>query len=120
MTEEKNDMSSGESDRPDHKKLLEYLNGSLSDAERSGFEKEVPENPFLEDAVEGLRQITDQRELPKAVNHLNQQLRQHLAAPKSRKIKNEFRFENWIYWTILVVLLLAIAGFVVLRFMLKK
>ena len=34
MTEEKNDMFSGGSEVPDNKKLLEYLNGSLSDAER--------------------------------------------------------------------------------------
>jgi hypothetical protein len=120
MTEEKNDMFSGESKKPDNKKLLEYLNGSLSETERTHFEDQVPADPFLQDAVEGLNAIEDKDGLPKVVSHLNQQLHHHLSNKKFRRDKKNAPFEKWIYWSILIVLLLAIVGFLVLRFMLKK
>ncbi len=120
MTEEKNDMFSSDSQKPDNKKLLEYLNGSLSDAERTHFEDQVPENPFLQDAVEGLNAVENKAGLPKVVSHLNQQLQHQLSHKKSRKGKRDEPFGQWIYWSIVIVLLLVIAGFLVLRFMLKK
>ncbi|HEY4156255.1 MAG TPA: polyketide synthase docking domain-containing protein [Puia sp.] len=119
MTEEKDDMISGESAEPDEKKLLDYLRGSLSDAERAQFENRVPSDPFLQDAVDGLHSIENQEDLPKLVNHLNQQLRHHLSNTRTRKGKKDLRFEDWIYWSIGLILLLALAGFLVLRLLLK-
>lgn len=119
MTEDKNDMFSGESGVPEDKKLLEYLNGSLPDTERNNLEEQVPDNPFLQDAVEGLQEIPEPGNLPKVVSHLNRQLHQQLAAKKNRGEKKEIKFGEWIYWAILIVLLLGITGFLMLRFMLK-
>ena len=119
MTEEKNDMFSSGSGAPDDKKLLEFLNGSLPEAEKNQLESQVPENPFLQDAVEGLETIGDKTGLHKVVHHLNQQLHQQLYPKKTRKIKRDARFGEWIYWAILIVLLLAITGFLMLRFMMK-
>ncbi|MDP4130171.1 MAG: hypothetical protein Q8918_11400 [Bacteroidota bacterium] len=118
MTEERNDMFSGESGIPDDNKLMKYLNGSLPDAERDHLEDQVQQNPFLQDAVEGLNTVGDKADLPKVVQHLNKQL-SHLLPKKTRKHDRDAKFGEWIYWTILVVLLLAITGFLMLRFMLK-
>ena len=120
MAEEKNDMHSGESEKPDNKKILEYLNGSLSNIERAHFEGQVPEDPFLKDAVEGLNHIKDKEGIPKTLIHLNQELQHHLSHKKSRRNKMDIQFGPWIYWSILIVLLLAVIGFIVLRFLLKK
>lgn len=120
MSDEKKHMDSGEPEKPDNKKILEYLKGSLSDSERAQFEDEVPADPFLKDAVEGLHNINDKEGIPKTLSHLNQQLQHHLSDTKSRRSKTGIQFGAWIYWSILVVLLLAVIGFMVLRFMLKK
>jgi hypothetical protein len=120
MTENKNDMFSGELPKPDDKKLLEYLNGFLSDAERQAFEDQVPGDPFLQDAVEGLHSVENKAGLTKVVNSLNHQLHHHLSHKRSRRNSRYPQYGAWIYWSIGVVLLLAIAGFLVLRFVLKQ
>ncbi len=120
MSDEKKDMDPGESEKPDNRKILEYLKGSLSESERAHFEGQVPADPFLKDAVEGLHHINDKEGIPKTLTHLNQQLQHHLSHTKSRRSKTDIQFGAWIYWSILIVLLLAVIGFIVLRFMLKK
>jgi hypothetical protein len=119
MAEEKNDMFSEESGVPDNKKILDYLQGSLSDAERSHLDGQVPDNPFLQDAVEGLQNVPDRDELPELIGHLNHQLHRQLKTKKSRGRKKQAKFGEWIYWAILIILTLGIIGFVVLRFLLK-
>ena len=120
MTEEKNDRNRGESANVDLQKMLEGLKGSLSDAERAQFENGSPEDPFLQDAAEGLHGMENKQDLPKVISSLNQQLHHHLAHNKSRKRKKDLRYGEWIYWSIGLILLLALAGFLVLRLLLKR
>ena len=119
MTEEKNDRNQGESENVDLHKMLEGFRESLSDAERAQFENGSPQDPFLQDAAEGLHGMENKQDLPKVISSLNQQLRHHLAHNKSRNRGKDLRYGNWIYWSIILVLLLALAGFLVLRLLLK-
>lgn len=119
MTAEKDDMFSGESQNQDIEKILEYLKGSLSDEEIAQFKVRPPEDPFLREALEGLQTLENKENLPKMIRGLNQQLHHHLAHNKSRKRKKDLRFGDWIYWSIGIILLLAVAAFLVLRLMLK-
>lgn len=112
-------MFPGESKKPEMQKFLDSLKGSLSDTGRAQFENQSPEDPFLKDAMEGLQEMENREDLPKVVNHLNQQLRHHLSHHKSSKIKKGIRYGNWIYWSIGVILLMALVGFLVLRLLLK-
>ena len=119
MTEEKNDRNQDESANANLQKMLEGLRETLSDAERAQFENGSPEDPFLQDAAEGLQGMENKQDLPKVIRSLNQQLHHHLAHNKSRNKKKDLRYGDWIYWSIVLVLLLALAGFLVLRLLLK-
>ncbi|HVU83270.1 MAG TPA: hypothetical protein VHC50_00425 [Puia sp.] len=119
MTEEKNDKFPDEPSKPDTRKILDYLSGSLSEAERAQFESLKPDDPFFKEAMEGLKDLENKNDLPKLIGHLNQQLHQHLAHNKYTGRKKKIRFGDWIYWSIGIILLLALAGFLVLRLLLK-
>ena len=119
MTAEKDDMFSGESQNQDIEKILEYLKGSLSDEEIAQFKVRPPEDPFLREALEGLQTLENKENLPKMIRGLNQQLHQHLAHNKYTGRKKMIRFGDWIYWSIGIILLLALAAFLVLRLLLK-
>ena len=119
MTEEKNDKNQGESPNAVLQKMLEGFRESLSDAERAQFEQGSPEDPFLQDAAEGLHGMENRQDLHKVISSLNQQLHHHLAHNKSNRRKKDLRYGEWIYWSIGLILLLALAAFLVLRLLLK-
>jgi len=119
MTAEKNDMGSGEHPKADLQKILEEFKDALSETTRAQFENSAPDDPFFKDAVEGLQGLENKEDLPKVISHLNQQLQHHITHHKSRDRKKKLRYGDWIYWAIALILLLALAGFLVLRLLLK-
>jgi hypothetical protein len=120
MPAENHDMHSGNPSGPDEKKILGYLSGSLPDAEKARFEEELPADPFLQDAVEGLRALPEGEKLPEVLSHLNRQLQHQLAHKKSRRKQKALRYEAWLYWTIGLILLIVFIAFILLRLMLKR
>ncbi|HVY76632.1 MAG TPA: hypothetical protein VG890_17505 [Puia sp.] len=104
---------------PDTKKILDYLNGSMTEGEKRQFESEVPHDPFLQDAVEGLQGLDNHAQIPDVVHHLNRQLQTQLAHRKPRKRKKAIGYDQWLYWSIGLIILLAFIGFLILRLLLK-
>jgi hypothetical protein len=119
MTAEKNDMGAGEPPKADLQKILEAFKDTLSETARAQFESGAPDDPFFKDAVEGLQGLKNKEDLPKVISRLNQQLQHHIAHHKGRDRKKKLRYGDWIYWAIALILLLAFAGFMVLRLLLK-
>jgi len=116
MTIKDNIPASGNKDflPPDMEKLLQYMSGKLSEADRIIFEKQLEENPMLQDALEGFQESKLQepaiRELDIAVNAaLWKQVRKR--KNKTRHRREKASFPMWIY--VLMVLMVLILCFLV-------
>jgi hypothetical protein len=100
----------------DNQKLMDYLAGKLSGQEKHEFEKQMAENAMVNDAVEGLQQFRDQKKLDTYVEQLHKQLNQHLEQKKhSRSNWFHWKYEQWIYLAVILVLILIVIAYVVIR-----
>ena len=99
----------------DNQKLMDYLSGKLSAEEKHDFEKEMADSNFVNDAVEGLEEVKNKKELANFVDHLNNDLQKQLEKKKKRKQKLALKDQPWLYLAIILLLLLIIIGFIVIK-----
>lgn len=100
-------------------RLVAYLEGRLNDRERMEVEMAMVESRFLSDAVEGLEQIGDPQRIQGMVDGLNRGLRQK-ASQRSRLRKRRMAdFPGWLAFAVLILLILAAAGYFVLKLLSK-
>jgi hypothetical protein len=109
-----NILSEGNKDI-DNQKLMDYLSGKLSAKEKQELEKLMADSEFMNDAIEGLQTIKDKNKLQAYVNQLNQELHNHLQNKKSRREKKRIKEYPVIYFTIILVLLICIIGYLIIR-----
>jgi hypothetical protein len=102
----------------DSQKLIDYVNGSLSDEEKHEVEKWMADNRIGSDAIEGLQNIKDKKDLPLYVEQLNKNLQEQLQKKKEQREQRTLKEPPWIYFAVILVLLLCIVGFFVLRMLL--
>jgi len=112
LTDDNNDF--------DNQKLLDYLNGKLSGDEKHEVEKWMADNNIADDAVEGLQNIKDKKNLPLYIEQLNNNLQIQLEKKKEHRIKMKIKEYPWIYFAVALILLLCIVGFIILRMLLVK
>ena len=99
----------------DNQKLMDYLSGKLSAKEKHELEKQMADNEMLNDAIEGLQQIKDQQKLELYVDQLQKQLNTYIAKKKERRKKSFLsQYDQWIYFSIILVLLLILIAYVVI------
>lgn len=99
----------------DNQQLMDYLSNKLSESEKHAIEKEMIEDDFMNDAVEGLEQIKTSGQIPSYVDQLNRDLQKQLSKKKLRKEKRKLKDQPYIYYTIILVLMLLIIGFIVIK-----
>ena len=96
-------------------KLLDYLNKKLSAAEAHEVEKQMAEDEFMNDAVEGLENFKNKKDLSLLVEQLNNDLKKQTAKKKKKKEKRKLRDQPWLYITIIILLGLIIISFVLIK-----
>jgi hypothetical protein len=101
-------------------KLLEYLNRKLSEQEQHDLEKHLNDDEFMSDAWDGLQQLNNQTDVPYLVQQLNTGLKKQLDKNKKNKRRPRLLNESWIYYTIILLLILATITFVVIKMYLKN
>jgi len=99
----------------DDQKLMDYLNGKLSGEEKYEVEKWMAANDMANDAVEGLQHIKEKKDLQLYVDQLNQNLQAQLQKKKQRRAKIKLKEYPWVYFTVVLILLLCVIGYVLLR-----
>jgi len=99
----------------DNQQLMDYLSGKLSDAEKHEIEKMMADSAFMNDAVEGLQHITDQKDMQLYVDQLNSSLQKNLKKKRKRRLERQLREGPWGYFAILLILILCIVAFLVIR-----
>ena len=99
----------------EQEKLLEYLNRNMSDAEQHSFEKQMNDDEFMNDAVEGLQSLDNKTNIASLVQQMNADLKKQLDKKKKRKEKRKLVEQPWIYFSIVLLLLLCVIAYVVIK-----
>lgn len=109
-----NILSNGNKDI-NNQKLIDYLSGNLPAEERHDIEKQIADSDFLNDAVDGLEEVKNKKDLSLFVDQLNAELQKNLDKKKKRKLKHTLKEYPWLYLAIVIILLLAIVCFIVIK-----
>lgn len=98
----------------EQEKLLEYLNKQLDAKDEHAVESQLNDDPFMNDALEGLSAINKNTDIALVVNQLNKDLTTKLSRKKSRR-KRPISQAPWLYYSVIIILLLAILGYIVIK-----
>ncbi len=115
MSDDLKDILSNLNKDIEQEKLLDYLNKKLSAAEAHEVEKQMADDEFMNDAVEGLEHFKNKKDLALLVEQLNRDLKMQTAQKKLKKEKRRLKEQPWLYITLVTLLLLAIIGFIVIK-----
>ena len=99
----------------DNQKLMDYLSGKLSAEEKHDIEKQMADSDFVNDAVEGLEDVKNKKDLSLFVEQLNSNLHKQLDKKKKRKQKRALKDQPWLYLAIVLLLLLIIICFIAIK-----
>jgi hypothetical protein len=99
----------------DNQQLMDYLGGNkLSDEKKHEIEMQMAEDAFVNDAIEGLQKINDEKKLAVIVEQLNKDLHKQITNSKIKKNKR-LKDQPYMYLAIIIVLLLLILSFIVVK-----
>ena len=62
----------------DNQKLMDYLSDKLSEGEKHEIEKKIVDNEMLNDAIEGLEELKNKKDINVLVEQLNTNLKNQL------------------------------------------
>ena len=99
----------------DNQKLMDYLSDKLSQEEKHEFEKTMVDSEMLSDIVEGLEKFKNKKDVSTLVEQLNTNLKKQLEKKKAKKLKREIKNLNWLYISIILILIIILIGFLVIK-----
>ncbi len=97
--------------------MVDYLIGKDSALQKHESEDALMNDPFMADAIEGLYGNFNDQELNQVKNKLNNFISNKVKNQKNRSTK-AISFPLWIVLLSIVLLLISIAGYILIRFML--
>jgi predicted secreted protein len=115
MSDNYKDILSHLSTDVDQETLLLYLQDKLSEEKKHEVEKKLLENEFTNEAMEGLQEIKDKKQIAYMVEMLNRDLKNKLEKKKKRREKMRIKDQPWLYISILILILLIIISYIVVR-----
>ena len=119
MQENYKDILSNLSTDIDQETLLLYLQGKLSDEKKHEVEKQLLNNDFDEDAVEGLQEFKDKEQLRYMVEMLNRDLKTRTEKKKKRREKMKIKDQPWLYISIIILFILIAISYMVIKKMMQ-
>jgi anti-sigma factor RsiW len=99
----------------DNQKLMDYLAGKLSAEEAHEVEKLMADNEFMNDAMEGLDNIENKKNIVAYVDQINHDLKSKVAKKQARRQKRKLAEHPWIYLAITVILVLVVLVYYILH-----
>jgi hypothetical protein len=120
MTDNLKDILSHLSTDIDQETLLLYLQGKLSAEKKHELEKQLVDNEFASDALEGLKEIRDQQQIAYMVEMLNRDLKKKIEKKKQRREKLKLPNQSWLYASILILILLIIISYMIIHKMMQQ
>lgn len=104
----------------DQETLLLYLQGKLPDVKRHEVEKTLSENEFANDALEGLQQFGDKKQIGYMVEMLNRDLKKKVEKKQQRREKLKLKDQSWLYIVIFIFILLIVFSYLIIHRMLQE
>ncbi len=115
MSDDLKDILSNLNKDIEQEKLLQYLNRHLTDDEQHAFEKQMNDDEFMNDAVEGLQSLEDKNKIADIVQQMNIGLKKQLDRKKKRKQKRKIAEQPLLLFSILLLLLLITIAYLVIK-----
>jgi len=115
MPDNYKDILSHLSTEVDQETLLLYLQNKLSEEKKHEVEKRLLNNEFADEAIEGLQQIKDKRQVAYMVEMLNRDLKNKLEKKKKRREKMQLKDQPWLYFVILIFIILIIISYIIIQ-----
>ena len=103
----------------DNQQLMDYLSGKLSGEALHEVERNMADNEFLNDAIEGLQQMSDKKNMQAYVDELNASMQKTLEKKKNRRLKRKLRENPWGILAVIIVITLCLIGYAIIRLLLK-
>jgi hypothetical protein len=104
----------------DQETLLLYLQGQLSEEKKHELEKKLLDNEFAGDALEGLQQIHDKKQISYMVEMLNRDLKKKLEKKKQRREKLVLKDQSWLYLAIFILIILIVISYLIIHKMMQQ
>ncbi len=96
--------------------LIKYLEGKLTHKEQHAFEQKMNNSAFINDAIEGLQEVTLTDKISSITQQLNHQLRQNTKNKKKRILRPKTDIQEWIVIAVLSIIFLCAAGYLLIHF----
>jgi len=103
----------------DNQQLMDYLSGKLSGEALHELERSMADNAFLNDAVEGLQQLKNKKDMETYVEQLNAAMLKNLDKKKNRRLRRRLKDDPWIYLAIVLVLGFCIVAYFLITRLIK-
>lgn len=120
MSEDLKDILSSLNPDIDQETLLLYLQGKLSAQEQHEVEKKIMDNEFATDALEGLQNFKDKKNIAALVDQLNADLKRRTEKKKKLKGKMKINLDSNLILAIAIILLLIILSYFIIHKMMTK
>ena len=104
----------------DNQQLMDYLSGKLSGDALHEVERSMAGDEFLNDAVEGLQQVKNPKNMQAYVDQLNATMQKSLEKKKSRRLRRKLKDDPWTYLAVILVLVLCVLAYIVIRMALHQ
>ena len=114
MNNDLKDILSNSNKDVDNQQLLAYLSDELSKSNTHEVEKTMADDPFMNDAIEGLQQIDNKKNIPIHLAELQASLQKQLAKNAKRK-KRRWQDNPQTYLITIIVIVLILICFVVIK-----
>ena len=115
MSSNYKDILSNLSTDVDQETLLLYLQNKLPEDKKHEVEKQLLQNEFNDDAVEGLQDFKDKEQLRYMVEMLNRDLKKKTEKKKQQKEKMKIKDQPWLYISIVILILLIVLAYIVIH-----
>ena len=104
----------------DQETLLLYLQDKLSTEKKHEVEKKLSDNDFDADAMEGLQEIKDKKQISYMVEMLNRDLKKRVEKKKQRRAKMTLKDQSWLYIAVVIIIILIIVSYFIIHKMLRE
>ncbi len=115
MNEDLKDILSHLNPDIDQETLLQYLQGKLSAQEQHDLEKQMMDNDFDVDALEGLQEFKDKKSISGLVDQLNSSLKKRTEKKKRFRERLKLRFDSSLIIAVVIILLLIVISYIIIR-----
>lgn len=120
MNDDLKDILSNLNPEVDQETLLRYLQGKLSEQEQHEVEKQMMGDDFEADALEGLQEFENKKNLSLLVNQLNADLKRRTEKKRRFKQKMKLNLDSNLIISVVIILLLIILSYFIIHKLITK